>query len=203
MNAPIVEYQSYKKPPVRLTMESGTGFVRVIFPVGTLWVHVLSLTGTVAAAVVWTFVPFVLLADFRLMHGKAGALPTRFLWDLFWMNAPGSWLLASVFWIMGIFEWWKFRKWGRVPRILTASKEGLALTYLGWFGMREKCWPIGEIKKVELEPMKWNLNRRAAAFYLLVHRVKGWALRYQLSSRDREVPGQIATGIRAALGLGE
>jgi hypothetical protein len=97
-------------------------------------------------------------------------------------------------------SWWMYRRWGRVPRILTLSGNGLIFTRLGWHRMREKTWPINEITAIELRTVKFNLNWKRTVADLCFHRRTGRRLRFRLSSANAQLPNQIAQ--KFGLGMG-
>jgi hypothetical protein len=65
--------------------------------------------------------------------------------------------------------------------------------------MRERWWPVSEIAAIELRPVKGNLNWTRTVADLYIRRQNGRRLRFRLSSPNAQLPGQIATGLAAAL----
>lgn len=200
---PILEYPT-PQPLEKLTLEEGSDFARIVFPVRPIWVYWLSIGGSVAIALLWTVGPLsIVFKLWRIIH-VAGPLPpgaVSGLWHavLTHMALP-MWGMALFLWLSAIFEWWKYRRWGRVPRVLLARTEGLTLSYLGWFWMRQKHWPASEITAVELRPTRGNLNWRRTVAELKILRRKGIPLRFRLSSSDSQLPDRIASRVRALLG---
>jgi hypothetical protein len=122
-----------------------------------------------------------------LRHFEIGVFIVAVPESLFWWTVAG-------------FQYWKFRRFGRVPRVLEASGEGLVLTWLGWWRMRERRWSAGEIASVECCKLKGNLNWRRTVANLVVTFRNGRSRRFRLSSRDPQLPGEIAMQLANALG---
>ena len=113
-----------------------------------------------------------------------------------------EWGIFATCWIgIGAYTWWQFRRWGRVPRILTATPAGLKLSWLGWWRVRERHWPASEITAIEFWPVKGNLNWRRTVADLSITRRKGRRLHFRLSSREPELPEKIAIRIAGVLGV--
>jgi hypothetical protein len=105
-----------------------------------------------------------------------------------------QWGIAGICWCgFGLYEWWLFRRWGRVPRILSATREGLTLSRLGWWRMRERHWPATQINGIEFRQVKGNLNWRRTVADLYIRRHKGQRLHFRLSSPDKDLPRKIAS----------
>ncbi len=112
------------------------------------------------------------------------------------------WAEALFCGIYSVFSWRRYHRWGRVPRVLLANKDGLTLSYLGWFWMRRKHWPAGEITAIELRPVRGNLTWWRTAADLRILRQKRMPLSFRLSTSDSQLPGQITARIRSLLGHG-
>jgi hypothetical protein len=74
----------------------------------------------------------------------------RFLWQTLPYYGIGGlgWLGCAA------YESWMYRRWGRVPRVLTTDAEGLAYSRLGWMRIRERKWPASELTGIELRLTK-------------------------------------------------
>jgi hypothetical protein len=86
--------------------------------------------------------------------------------------------------------------------VLTASREGLILSRLGIWRMRERRWPASEITAIELRPIRGNLNWRRTVADLYIRRQKGRPLHFRLSSADASLPARIAEQVRGILDYG-
>ena len=107
---------------------------------------------------------------------------------------------AVFWWGLAAYFWWKYRRWGRVPRVLGANDQGLALSRLGWRRMRQQIWPASDIKAIELRPVTGNLNWTRTVADLYIHRHKGRRLHFRLSSPDPQLPARIAEQLKSTLG---
>ena len=108
---------------------------------------------------------------------------------------------AIFWWTIGAYALWKYRRWGRVPRILTATRESLIYSKLGFRAMRQQVWPVADIKEIRFRPIKRNLNRgKTAADLQIYRRNKRRPKQFRLSSPDPELPTLIAKELAAMLG---
>jgi hypothetical protein len=115
----------------------------------------------------------------------------------------GAQLIAALFWLaVAAHQAWMYHRWGRVPRVLTATGEGLVLSRLRWWRLRERKWLLNEITGIQLRPIKINLNPRRTAADLYIKRREGLRrLHFRLSSPDPHLPSQIAERVAAVLGF--
>jgi hypothetical protein len=203
MEPPVVSYQSpHPKPPKYLTLEEGPGVVMVIFP--TRGAPLLELYIQIGFATVCTIAPIVVLTLIWSGLKRTGIPTPNFLpssWGQILLDSIWEWSPLLFLWITAIVGWRRYRKWGQVPRMLSATKEGITHLYVGWFGLRKKFWPAKEITGIESVALRWDLNPRKTARDLVIRRGKGSALRFRLSTRDADLPGQIERRMRAAIGL--
>ena len=201
---PILDYPTPPRSPERLTLEEDADFVRVIFPVLPDWAYILPVCLYAAVALMKTIMPVLIVYEIWHISHMGGHSPppgmNHMLWHWIFLIVLPVWAAASLWWISAIAGWRRYRKWGRVPRILTADRYGLTLTYLGWWGMRQKHWPANEITNIEFRTLRTNLNWRKTVANLEIHRKKGFPRRFRLSSSDPELPGRIANRIRSCLG---
>jgi hypothetical protein len=116
-----------------------------------------------------------------------------------WMVIYGA-VKAFFWWGIAAYAWWKYRRWGRVPRVLTASDEGLILSRPGWRRISERRWSIREIKAIELHPVWGNLKWKRTVADLYIQRHRGRRLRFRLSSPDPHLPSRIANQLKLKLG---
>jgi hypothetical protein len=204
MQAPLLNYLSPNESPRHLALKLDDEAVRVIFPVAPIWL-------TVSAMAIATFAGLakIVMAIWIVLAMRGVFLQTPFpptadalaFLRRFELGAFASAAPESIFWwsVAG-FQWWKFRRYGRVPRVLTANHAGLALTWLGWCRMREKRWPAEEIAGIELWPVKGNLNWRRTVASLVVSLKNDRRRRFRLTSADPQLPNQIAKELSLALG---
>lgn len=184
-------------------MEEGHDFVRVLFPAAPTWIHLLNICLHIAVAIMSMIVPITIAALIWHMTGNLRHVSPGFeamIWRSFlfviWMPA----VLACFEWFSAIIAWRDFCRWGRVSRVLLASKDRLSLSYLRWGRMRQKHWPASEITAIELRPLRGNLTWSIPAADLWILRERRLPLRFRLSSNDSELPGHIATRIQSLLG---
>ncbi len=193
----------HPQPPERLTLEDGADFVRITFPVAPTWVYVINPSICAALAAAWTFGPVIVVFRFWRTHGMFPVAPLlRYPWHFFWVFALRLWVGPSILWIFAILDWRKYRKWGRVPRVLTASKQGVTSSHLGWFGMKQKFWPASEITDITLKPLKWNLHPTSKACDLTIHRAGTSSISYRFSSKNRAIAEQVVERFRQTIGAG-
>jgi len=122
----------------------------------------------------------------------------RFVWEVSLSTGFGT-----VAWgLVAAYHWRMYRRWGRVPRVLAANREGMILTRLGWWRMRERRWAASEIAAVELRPTRLNPAWKRTEAWLYIHRQQGRRLCFHLPSTDSKLPGRIALCLATALGVG-
>ena len=203
-NTPILDYDATQSSlSSKLTVEEGDDFIRVIFPVWPAWTYLIGpgisvLIGAskIAIALVITFEIWRL----SRMGGQALAPAARTAMWHFMQNVFVPLLVMGLcWWLVALLEWRRYRRWGRVPRVLQAGKQGLSLTYLGWLGIRQKHWRADQIEAVELRPLRGNLTWWRPTADLIVRRVSKPRLKYRLSSSDADLPEHIAAKMRCLL----
>jgi hypothetical protein len=203
---PILDYDTRLPwPPRTLRLEEKDGRVRVIFPVAPMWVYVLQIAWCAAvglitlggaittAGLLWRVTYQIgqpprniklTMRDLELHILVAGAIAT-----LFW-------------WGVAACSWYAYRTWGKVPRVLTATGEGLVLSRLRWWRLRERKWLLNEITGIQFRPININLHPWRTAADLYINRREGLRrLHFRLSSPDPHLPRQIAERAAAVLGF--
>jgi hypothetical protein len=192
---PILNYGSPQSPTV-LTLEEWDGGARVIFPAMPQWAYVLAILGPLLPALGNLGLAVACIVIFRRFF-RGSILTTAAILR----PAIISWGLQSLGWgsLFG-FHLWKYKRWGRVPRILTADNQGLTLSRLGWRRMSGKKWAASQITDIELRPAIGNLFRSRTVMDVYVRRVKGWRLLFRLSSTDPQLPHRIAQRMSVILG---
>jgi hypothetical protein len=154
---PILDYVPPRALPPRLTLAESDGCVRVIFPVLPKWFYISGIVAPFGMGLVRIVMPvLVLRVLWRMLHLYGPPDPQSVAAvQLFAAGILTSLAIdLAVLWGLAAYELWMYRRWGRVPRVLTASDEGLILSRLGWLRMRERRWPASEITGVELRPLK-------------------------------------------------
>lgn len=192
---PILSY-GLPRATTALALVESDNQVRVVFPVNPEWMHVLSIVMPVAYAVylagIGVEIVRMLCHSFKLPALAAVSIMRTSLIELV--------VAATLCGGYGAYDWWKFIRWGRVPRVLTADEKGLTLSQLGWLRMSEKRWSRHQVIAIELRPVKGNLSRRRTVADLYVRRSSGWRLHFRLSSKDPALPRRIAETLSGALG---
>jgi hypothetical protein len=201
----ILNYSdSCAQPPEQLTLEEGVGHVRIIFPVLPTWAYLLPVGVEIAAALMKTIVPFwlgyTIWGLYRVGGQPSSAIKAQ-LWHMALVIAMPLWAAAFFWWLCAILTWRRYRRWGRIPKILTMSNEGLELSYLGWRGMRHEHWSASEITAIELQPVRGNVTWWKTAADLRFLRASGRPLHFRLSSSDSQLPGKIAERVQSMLGV--
>jgi hypothetical protein len=199
----ILDYKSVQSAPRELKLDEMDGCVNVTFPVLPKWVYILPIVS-------WTMVGLGRLAVglieiyfiWKLSH--AIKQPTQnsivFMHRLEMRIALDSAVASLLGLMLAAYLWWKYHRWGRVPRVLTVNNGGLVLSHLGWWRMRERTWPANEFTIIELRMVKGNLNRKRTVADIIIHRSKERRLRYRLSSSDPQLPRRIAERLALVLG---
>ncbi|MGA3067107.1 MAG: hypothetical protein ABSF29_09700 [Tepidisphaeraceae bacterium] len=202
MTDEVITYRTPQpQPPRRLTLEEGPGFARVIFPVASAWSYVLA-PAFFAAMAMWAIIgPFVwAIYTWRALRLLGVPPPSTSTLSVIWQVARQEWPTATFFSIIAIFALWKYRKWGRVPRILSATRKGLTDSYLGLFAMRQKHWPAHEITGVHPRPLRGDLNPRKPMRELVVSLSNKSERTFRLPTHDPKLLAQIAQRFQSLLG---
>jgi hypothetical protein len=92
----------------------------------------------------------------------------------------------------------KFRRWGRVSRVLILEPGRITTTRLGFRRMRSRTLLTASIKSVDLRIVTDLFTRRPHST-LIIWPHKGFPLRFPLPTRDTELPGRILAAVRSAL----
>lgn len=198
--APILDYPTPQAPPQRLTLEDGPDFARIVFPVKPKWAYWLPIALCAGAALMITATPLINVVIVWRAFAKVGFATKAQLWHALRISLLATWSQALLLWIWAMLDWWRYRCWGRVPRTLIANKDGLSLSYLGWWRMREKRWPASDIAGIDVRPIRGNLTWWKTAAYLFVRLKSGNRRQFRLISSDPRLPGHIEQSIKAALG---
>lgn len=189
---PILSYGP-RQSVVALTLDNPGDRVRVIFPVAPKWVYILPIMVQFAVAL------FSVGMMVRLVEIIRTLVPVPAAFTMIRPVLIELTMQAMFLGALGAHQWWMYRRWGRVSRMLTADENGLVLSRLGWLRMREKSWPAQEITAIELCPVIGNLNRWRTVADLYVRRSRGFRLHFRLSSADAQLPDRIAHELAAAL----
>jgi hypothetical protein len=202
---PILDYDTRLPwPPRTLRLEEKEGSARVTFPVAPAWVYLLQIAtcGAVGLLKLGAAIAFGVMI-WRMTHIN-GQLPRDIVLKMRHLEIEIflSGAIAALFWWgIAACSWYVYRRWGRVPRVLTATGEGLVLSRLRWWRLRERKWLSNEITGIRLRPININLHPRHTAADLYINRRKGRRLHFRLSSPDPHLPRQIADRVAAVLGF--
>jgi hypothetical protein len=193
-------------PPVssQPRLEERDGSARVIFPVQPRWVYVLQivwllLAGCMEGAIL-IMIPVMLWNLWRRIHrpfASAVAADLRLIPRAAVIQVCAY---ATLCWAAATYEWWRYWRWGRVPRVLTATSAGLVQTRLGLWRMRERRWPADQFAAVDLKMRGWTVPPKRTAAILFLHRRRGRALHFRLSTVDSQLPARIAQQLASILG---
>ncbi|HEV7302170.1 MAG TPA: hypothetical protein VGN72_22725 [Tepidisphaeraceae bacterium] len=175
-------------------MEEADGAVRVIFPVDPTWVYVFPIVGGAIAGFGQGAAIFALSRFIWWLGPAPFQLPGEIRWQLA-KTAAVLGLAMLFWWSIAAFHWWRYRRWGRVPRIITVSDRQLVVSDLGMWRMRERAVAADDIVKVEYRPITRNIAWWRTAGDLYLHRSKGRRLQFRFSSDDPDLPKRIAQRI--------
>jgi hypothetical protein len=198
----VLDYDTPAPVSGTLTLEESDGCVRVIFPAPSMWTYVVTIGSQfLAGAGKFAMGVYAVVIVLDLGHTFPRTAPAIAMERHFVLQIIiGVGISAAFWWGLAGFGLWKYRRWGRVPRILTLNKDELILTRLGLWKMRERKWAAGEITSVEFKPIKGNLNRKQTLASLRFNRRKGRRLNFRLSSRDPQLPMKITEKMALTLG---
>jgi hypothetical protein len=193
---PILEYAPAPPTYRHLTLEERNGSVRVTFPVFRFWVYILQIccpltAGAMQLSLCAAAVVFLCFRSHQMP-------PREVLGDLLWILLIHA-MSGSFLFCCGLHEWWKYRHFGRVPRVLTADAKGVSLIWLGFHRMRQRTWTADEITAIRFGVIKGNLNRSRTLGRLSLIRRKGWKKTFLLSSPDENLPLRISQSVALAL----
>jgi hypothetical protein len=189
-------------PPRKLAMEEGTDGVRIIFAMPPAWV---CLTPTVIGLIVGLAYILVVILTITLLWRMKNDLhlPIRDLLSSQWMVLGAMVLMgayAAIWPALGVHAWRMYRRWGRVPRVISVNSKSLVVSELGFRRMKEKRWIASDITAVRLRPVWGNLTKQITVNDLYIgHRTRR-RMRFRLSSRDAQLPARIAERLAAVLG---
>jgi hypothetical protein len=202
----ILEYASGL--PGGLSLEERDGCLRVIFPVVPKWLHISVIVFKLACAAAMTVIFIMMVRLVMSMSpytfGNPRFPPPQALfrqWHFLIAEAMlGYGSIVLWHWLEALHLWWRYRRWGVVPRMLTLTEDELIVSRLGVWKMRSSRWPAGDILAIELTKVWGNLSHRRTVQKLKIHRRSGRSLRFTLSSRNQALPAQIAERLAAVLG---
>jgi hypothetical protein len=196
--ATALNYASRQDEPARrLRLEENIGTVRVVFPVPPTWTYICPIP--IGFGVGSLYVAIWLWSIRFLSLGPSSQQIAVIRHDL--LLASVVFVVGAIFWsVSGAYAWRMYYRWGRVPRVLTAGGQGLTISRLGWWHMRERKWPVSEITAIKIRPVRGNLNWKRTVADLSVVLRTGRRLRFRLSSADALLPNQISERVAVALG---
>jgi hypothetical protein len=202
MASPVLEYPTRaNEPSSPLTLEDGPDFARVVFPVEPAWNYLAVIAILAAIATFDAMIPVLGMAHwFSVTHHR---LTVR---DLTGISLGDSIYLAGrfavdiAFWlVLAAYLFWRYRRFGRVPRTLTATPGGITYSRLGFFAMRQRFWPAEQITAVQLQPLWGNLSRTVTATDLCIRSGTGPLKTLRLVCADPSLPARIAARFNTLL----
>jgi hypothetical protein len=203
----VIDYAGQFRDVHSLTLrEDDAGAFRVIFPVTPTWVWVFGIVLPLIVALMklaTAVMAVVILWDIYSL-GRNAALTTNGFQEIIWHYGPAiiaTTGLAVGFWIaVAVFNWRRFRRFAGEPRELIVNREGITDRKSGWLQMRERRVGTADIKELRLKIYRFHFNRKRTVADLVIYRVKGWPIRFRLSSTDASLPGEIGRRIAMTIG---
>lgn len=202
-NPPTIDYASQTKVPRTLTLDAIDGGVRVTFPVKSAWDWAGEILAPFAVGfmqlgaflfsgtVIWMLTKHLNAVAANVVAGLRSS-GTQLL------ETTGLWI--SISWGIAAFNGWRYLRWRNVPRVLIATRDGIVLTRPGWIRLTERRWAPAEIEGIRLKIYRFNLNCKKTAADLFVDRLTGGTLRFRLSTKDAQLPAEIAQRIAMTIG---
>lgn len=180
---PVIGYASCVKPR-ELMFEQDAGEARLTFPVAPTWIYIVQIAVPIAAGAGVLCLPAaILILVLRNGQPLGGAL----------VPVLAAWVLVALGWMFGgVWNGLRYRRWGRVPRVLAADEAGLTLSWLGWRCIRRRHWDQQDIRAIELRPIRGNLTPGRPAAVLRINLRSGRRRTFFLSTRDRTLPARAA-----------
>jgi len=200
---PILEYSLDRPQSRTLTLESTDSTVRVIFPVLPKWCYWLPIVGSAALGLLKFAIGIVIASVLYNVVSRGPANPDIVhLFHRYALEVIASASIGALFWwSVAAYSFLKYRRWGRAPRILTATNRTLTDSSLAFWSIRHRTWPTNQIKQIRFRPIKRNLNPKSTAADLYIDlQNKHWPKRFRLSSPNPELPSQIARQLASTLG---
>ena len=165
---PVLDYVSTAHGSGKLSLIELHGEVRVFLPVAPRWSYIGNVvTYAVCGLMKISLAVWMAVTFHHLFHAFPGApsADQNAMLHRFEANIlTGGAASATFWWSLAGIGFWRWRRWGRVPRVFTANSAGLVKSWLGWFRMRERRWPAGEITNIELRRRKWNSTHTVPLF---------------------------------------
>jgi hypothetical protein len=179
--------------------------VRIVFRTDPAWTYWVGILTPVWMGCIGMLYPLLLIFFIFHFPGHPNNFNQNVMLETIGVKGVVMFVLVGMIgiacWFIALINWRQYRRFGRVSRTLLADKNGLTYSWLGWFSIRHRYWPVNEITAVEFRPIKRNLDRwnTVADLKILFHGKR--SRRFRLSSHDPQLPAKIAERIRAILGL--
>ena len=179
----------------------GNGSLRVTLGVTPVWVGVLFvvLAGMVAALNLVLAIAFPVFLSRAVPPSVNATQQTSELWSSVVRFSAGRMIVALVWTGIAVLPLYRFRRWGRIPRKITATPSGLVESKMGWFAPRHRFWPADRVTTIVLKPMAGSLSKRTVA-NLQIYCRRWIPLNFRLSSTDSQLPTHIAERLAATVG---
>jgi hypothetical protein len=196
----ILHYSPPAEISKELQLRARDGSVRVIFPMPPLWLDVLFIVlsgfnaaGNIALAVV---LPILLRS---IIPPNVNSTPgsDKLWYDIVKLSIMR--LLIAVPWLlMAGLPLYRLKRWGRMPRRITATPSGLIVSQMGWIQPSHRFWAADRVTAMELRSKPGTVSQRTIA--TLHIRCRKWLpLTFRLSSIDSQLPTHIAERLAATL----
>lgn len=195
----ILEYLPNHEAPEVLTFVERDEELRIIFLVPPMWLYWLSLfIGPLIGSLQLVGAIAILRIVWHMTRGMGTAIDRlRLIWSF---GGIATLVLGALFWILqGAYEWWTYKRWGRVPRVLIVDAHQVVSSKLGLWRIHRRRWASSEITTIEIRELRWRLNTKRFVFELYLMRNCGWPIRFRLSSPDAQLPTRIAEAISTKL----
>jgi hypothetical protein len=203
---PVIEYAAHTSDIHTLRLEQNADAFRVIFPVKQTWVWIyefilpLFLAFCKIATAIFIMMALWSTWALRMNTGMNGSSFQKITWR-YSAEIIGATSLAVAFWIaVAAFNWRRYRKFAREPRLFLVNPQEIIDTRPGWLNMRQRHLPFTEIKDLRLKIYRLHFARNRTIADLIINRTKGFPIRFRLSTTDPTLPSEIARRIAEATG---
>jgi hypothetical protein len=190
----ILNYAPQPRSLRQYCLEEHEGRLGLTFPCRPKWAYVLDVAAPATAGMFFFAPPILLLAmEYRLRASGALSLADDWLVLAIWLP-PG---LCAAF--AAAYKFRMYRRWGRVPRVLTADKLELTDTRLGIWSMRRRTWPAGEIARIEVRRARLPFRRWHLIGRICVIRRDGKKMTIRIMSKNLDFSQRLAERLATAL----
>ncbi len=194
---PILPYEpTPQPPPTTLSLETNDNHLRITFPVWPKWIIYGAMALWGGITMVWTAAFIVVAWELHRMHQiplTSSAITTPMdavdYQMLLWLGTP-----VLLFWVVDIFFFLRYRRWGQIPQRLEVHEQSWTLTQPGRWGPRYKRWTANDVRDIRLHQPKSLLpGRYAAQLRIRLHTRS--AVCFRFSTRDPTLADRIADAL--------